>query len=383
MFVAERDTGKILGFEVQSGALLTQVETGFFSIGGLSFSPTSKVLHFVDEKTNTLNAIKVTSACSNQAPSRVSGGFDAEVIRARDSINGQAGRNDFFSLFHDYECTVDSVIPDAVYFDQVHDTGYASDNPDVQAMAGMDETAALLANRTDCGATSELNFDQLLLGGYYCHQCLPDGGAECDPGGVCTNILWLGYVCDNEFHITQDSENGAISVTTSNKTLLEEDNITLESGVVYRFTVQLGEDKPVCIHDTSDSSSTPLLLPGNTAGCATRGPLLVTAGNDLPEKLFLHTSDGMLVSLLNERGFTVDNQNPASTVFTSEPNGPQPFAEEQKDATTNVGLIVAIAVACFVGIVLIGLFGVYFLQKKKREKPAGVEEAPTMNTTSM
>lgn len=382
LFVAERDTGKILGFEVQSGAILTQVETGFSSIGGLSFSPGSKVLHFVDENTNTLNAIKVISSCTNQAPSRVSGAFNAEVIRARDTINGQAGRNDFFSLFHDYECAVDSVIPDAVYFDQVHDTGYASDNPDVQSMAGMDETAALLANRTDCDATSELNFDQLLLGGYYCHQCLPNGGAECDPGGVCTNILWLGYVCSNEYLISQDSENGAVSVTASNKTLLAEDFITLESGVVYRFTVQLGEDKSVCVHDVADSSSTPLSLPGNTAGCATRGPLMLTAGKDLPEKMFLHTSDGMLVSLLNEGGFAVDSQNPASTVFLSEPNAPQPYTEEQKDETTNVGLIVAIVVACVVGVILIGLFGIFFL-RKKGEKPEGVEEAPTMNTNSM
>ena len=39
--------------------------------------------------------------------------------------------------------------------------------------AGMDEAAALLLNRTDCEYDSELNFDQLLLGGYFCHICLP------------------------------------------------------------------------------------------------------------------------------------------------------------------------------------------------------------------
>ena len=381
LFVAERETGEILGFEVQSGALLMELDTGFFSIGGLSFSPTSKVLHFVDEDTNTLNAIKPLSTCTNQVPSRVSDVFDAEVIRARDAINGLAGQNDFFSLFRDYECAVDPVIPDAVYFDQVHDTGYASENPDVQAMAGMDETAALLANRTDCDATSELNFDQLLLGGYYCHQCLPiNNGAECDAGGVCSNIQWLGYFCDNEFYIVHDSENSAVSVATSNKTMLEDDVIFLQSGVTYRFTVQLG-DKAVCVHGTPDGSSAPLSLPGNPSGCATRGPLLLTAGSDLPENMFLYTSDGMIVSLVNEAGFTGENQNqdPALTVFTTAPFDPKPLAEETNDDKMSVGPIVGIAAACVVGVALLGLFGAYFMRSQSG-KPDVLEEAPTMNS---
>lgn len=364
LFVAERDTGKILGFEVQSGALLAEVDTGFLAIGGLSFSPKSKVLHFVDEETNTLNAIRSLTACSSPAPSRVSGAFDAEVIRARDAINGQMGQDDFFSLTRDYECVVDPIIPDAVYFDQVHDTGYASDDPDVQAMAGMDETAALLANRTDCGATSELNFDQLLLGGYYCHQCLPmNSGAECDAGGVCTNIQWLGYYCDNEYYIVQalglsDSTVttskqvpglDTVSVTTSNKTLLEDDVIILEDGVTYRFTVQLGE-KVVCVHNTPDASSVPLSLPGNDGGCASSGPLLLTAGDDLPENMFLYTSDGLpVVALANEAGYAADEsqQEPIDAMDTIAPSEPLPVSATESKASPIVSLIVGAVMLAF------------------------------------
>jgi hypothetical protein len=36
-------------------------------------------------------------------------------------------------------------------------------------MAGIGEAAALLLNRTGCEYDSEPNFDQLLLGGYFCH----------------------------------------------------------------------------------------------------------------------------------------------------------------------------------------------------------------------
>merc|ERR1712071_341201 len=106
-----------------------------------------------------------------------------------------------FSLIRDYTCSADPIVPDFSFFDQVHnDTGYASNDTDVQGDAGMDDTAILLANRTDCGYDSELNFDALLLGGYFCHVCLPDNPtAGCGGGGICSNVQWDGYLCDNEF----------------------------------------------------------------------------------------------------------------------------------------------------------------------------------------
>jgi hypothetical protein len=48
----------------------------------------------------------------------------------------------------DCQCQVDPAIPDSSFFDQVHqahaDSGNADNNPDVQAMAGMNKTAAFL-----------------------------------------------------------------------------------------------------------------------------------------------------------------------------------------------------------------------------------------------
>ena len=164
LYVAERDTGKIHAIEVETGAMLGEIQTEYKTIGGLAVSPETGILHFVDEATNTLNAVKRISECTEPTPSRVSIGFAAELDLARDQVDQAAGKSGYFSIHRNYECTVDPKIPDAVYFDQVHDTGYASDNPDVQSMAGMDATAALLANRTDCEVDSELNFDQLLLG---------------------------------------------------------------------------------------------------------------------------------------------------------------------------------------------------------------------------
>ena len=40
----------------------------------------------------------------------------------------------------------------------------------VQNDTMFDASALLLANRTDCAPTDELNFDALLLGGYFCHR---------------------------------------------------------------------------------------------------------------------------------------------------------------------------------------------------------------------
>ena len=63
----------------------------------------------------------------------------------------------------------------------------------------MDVDAAALANRTDCGWADPLNYDALLLGGFYCHTCLPD---PCPHGGTCSNVQWRGYTCDNSASVT-------------------------------------------------------------------------------------------------------------------------------------------------------------------------------------
>jgi hypothetical protein len=178
LFVAERGTGAILVFEIESGALLFSIQTEFSTIGGMAVSPASSsnpsVLYFVDEDTNSLNRIEPTAVCNAPVQSRTNPAFSEAASVAELNVNG-------FSLSRDYQCQVDPVVPDSAFFDQVHQvhdgTGYADDNPDVQSnMTGMDASAALLANRTDCGFDSELNFDALLLGGYFCHVCLVSQG---------------------------------------------------------------------------------------------------------------------------------------------------------------------------------------------------------------
>lgn len=265
LFVAERTSGNILVYEVSSGALVTQISTGYMTIGGMGISPLTGRLYFVDEDTNTLNTIVPTGACTAQFESRLSASFNASFEKAKQIVTNAGTVS--LSLYQDYNCRVDPTVPDASFFDQVHeDTGYASVNPDVQSvMAGMDETAALLANRTDCGFDSELNFDQLLLGGYYCHQCLPNGsGAMCDPGGICRNVQWLGYVCDNEFVVLRSDTKLALQDTEGQP--IDHSSLTLSPGVTYRFNIR-GEALTVCAGDCAESSN---------ATCASMGPLFVT-----------------------------------------------------------------------------------------------------------
>ena len=59
-----------------------------------------------------------------------------------------------------------------------------------------------------------MNFDALLLGGYYCHigfpgQHLLSGRGMTVDGdttpGSCTNVQWEEYVCNNEFHIVDNT----------------------------------------------------------------------------------------------------------------------------------------------------------------------------------
>ena len=296
LFVAERSTGQILVFEVKSGSLLFSVDTGFETIGGMAFSPRSQILHFVDQKTNSLNAVQRNAPCDNPVESRVAPAFEQMVQGAKASVGNS------FSLTRDYMCVVDPQIPDAIYFDQVHDdSGYASDNPDVQSeMAGMDAEAALLANRTDCQPDSELNFDALLLGGYYCHQCLPDEkGAICDPGGTCTNVQWVGYTCDNEF-LVMNSEAGNVMLAYPNRTKVETQDIALRIGVTYRFTVKGGIT--ACLHDSPDEvSQQSVSRSGYTFGCATRGPLITTvmanSARSPNAALYLHVEGGPVFTL--------------------------------------------------------------------------------------
>lgn len=186
LFVAERG-GRILAYEVDTGALLQSIDLssrGYTSIGGLAVSPETGILYFVDMDTNKVVKIDAAGFTDSQCTyqSLADSGFQAALDVAKTEVESECGESTF-SLTRDYTCEVDGTIPNSTLFEQVHTDGYASDNPDVQSTAGMDASAALLANRTDCEYDSDLNFDALLLGGYYCHVCLPrNDGSSCDAG---------------------------------------------------------------------------------------------------------------------------------------------------------------------------------------------------------
>ena len=286
LFVAEHFTGKIHVYEIESGSLLDTIQTTFRSIGGMIFSPDSQRLHFVDADTNTLAAVKPMLNCASSWQSRLSSDFSSEVATAEAALGSS------FSLTDELSCVVNPVVPNASLFEQVHsDSGYASNDTTVQGPAGMNPTAVLLANRTDCGYDSELNFDALLLGGYYCHTCLPiTDGAMCDHGGQCSNVQWFGYVCDNEFVVKPDSTTGLLLLETTEGTPVDPASVTLKQGVTYRFTID--EMTTVSVHASDDSDAPPLELPGNACGCATNGPLLVSIDDTLSgqSQLFLKSN---------------------------------------------------------------------------------------------
>ena len=288
LFVAERGTGKIHAFDVESGAMVGGIETGYKTIGGMSFSPKSGILHFVDDETNSLLAAKPSTACSTEYASRLTEGYREAVATAT------AALGDDFSVTTNYTYTANPISPNSTLFEQVHvGTGYASDDPNVQAgMAGMDAAAALLANRTDCEPESDLNFDALLLGGYYCHQCLPaNNGAMCDAGGVCRNVQWQGYVCDNEYIVRVDPATGGISLFEPDGTSpIAPEDIKLKHGVTYRFTIR--DSSMISIHGSADVGAPALSLPGNDCGCAQNGPLLLTINEEMPEMIYLRSNAG-------------------------------------------------------------------------------------------
>ena len=345
LFVAERATGDIHVYEVATQGLLYKISTGFKTIGGLSFSPSSKVLHFVDDETNTLNSIHPEEICTDPVPSRANPEFSSATATAQQALG-----KDEFALNRNFECVVSPEIPDSSFFDQVHDdSGYADDNPDVQSeMAGMDAAAALLANRTDCGYDSELNFDALLLGGYFCHQCLPDQDAACDSGGRCTNVQWLGYTCDNEFVIVNNDT--GVFFETANGTAIDPNSIFLKPGITYRFTARGESD--VCVSSSASSSSKDSLL-----GCAKKGPILVDIDDESPPSIFVHVE--------KEPTFELRVQEQQNT-FRDVKNGD---GSSNASSGISAGAIAGIVIAV-VGGLAIGAFGIWYFIRKDAGKDA-------------
>mmetsp|Transcript_20971 Transcript_20971/g.45468 ORF Transcript_20971/g.45468 Transcript_20971/m.45468 type:complete len:1024 (-) Transcript_20971:39-3110(-) len=314
LFVAERG-GRILALEVDSGIVLQTIDLepmGYASIGGLTISPTTGALYFVDMDTNQVVRIDDSRNTDGECvyQSRVDTNFQSTLETAQAQVNLECGENTF-SLVRDYSCEVDGTIPNGTLFEQVHtDTGYASDNPDVQSMAGMDEAAALLANRTDCEYGSELNFDALLLGGYYCHLCLPrNQGSSCDAGGACANVAWQGFTCDNEYYVDYEYDENDPSLVISSlhhsKTYPKNSKLELSRGVTYRFTVRSGAGRPVSIGtvpefsaDISQAESSIKSFSPN--GGVTNGPILVKVDDSTQGCLYMTSPRAQPIILMVE-----------------------------------------------------------------------------------
>merc|ERR1712032_905127 len=300
LFVAERG-GSISAIEVETGGVLQSIDTGYTSIGGLAVSPESGLLYFVDMDSNQIVKIDPVPMGECTYATLANPDFAAQLTSAEAKIN--ACESGLFSLTKDYTCEVDATIPNGTLFEQVHtDTGYASDNPDVQSMAGMDAESALLANRTDCEYSSELNFDALLLGGYYCHKCLPrNEGSLCDDGGTCANVQWRGFTCDNEYYVDDMySEDGKAKLVLSSlhfdKEYSSEEVIELPKGVTYRFNIRMGEGCPVSIGEVmpfSDEMSLSVAVERSYSVSlreVTNGPILLTVDEDCTAECLYVTS---------------------------------------------------------------------------------------------
>lgn len=345
LFIAERG-GRIVAIEVESGVKLQEIDTGYRSIGGMAISPTTGALYFVDMDTN--HVVRVNAERSSDGgcsfTSLVDTDFKSSLESAQNQVDAECGE-DTFSLLRDYSCQVDGTIPNGTLFEQVrflvcscchickikthslrfifqvHNDGYASDDPDVQSTAGMDESAALLANLTNCEADSDLNFDALLLGGYYCHTCLPrNQGASCEPGGSCANVQWEGFTCDNEFYVDFEYNDDitpslVVSSLHYGKVYPKDSSIELSRGVTYRFTVRTGAGRPVSIStyplltDDTTAASTAILKNTNPSEAVVNGPIILTVDGSSPDTLYLMSPRTQPIKLVVSSSYD-GNQEP-------------------------------------------------------------------------
>ena len=97
--------------------------------------------------------------------------LEATIVDAAAAVAPRFGRPGDDAGDATAPCVVDSTVTNSSLYTQVHvNSGYASGNRAVQNDTMFDASAVLLANRSDCGATDPLNFDALLLGGYFCRK---------------------------------------------------------------------------------------------------------------------------------------------------------------------------------------------------------------------
>jgi hypothetical protein len=97
----------------------------------------------------------------------------------------------------------------------------------------------------------------------------PESELTCDSGGVCSNVQWEGYTCDNEYFVNTNNE-AVVELQNANGNTLDPSLVTLTSGVTYRFTV---------FGNITLCASIPDLK------CASRGPLLFAVSDGGTDKV--------------------------------------------------------------------------------------------------
>jgi hypothetical protein len=236
-------------FDQATGFEINRYSTNAMGLMGLRFAPGTGRLFGVAAHANQLLEFMPSVPCATPiSPYKNPNYVPPAISGATNSSN---------------ECIPNATIPSAALFDQVHtDSGYADDDGAVQDDGMVDESAALLAFRTDCQNTS-LNFDAFLLGGFLCHVCLPDNCGRRD-GGTCSNVQWAGYTCDNEIRL--DGAGGNFTI--------DRESIVLEPGRTYRIIVN-APGNPVYLARNGVAQSAPMQT----------GTLRVSADEPMPDAI--------------------------------------------------------------------------------------------------
>jgi len=160
MFVGEYYTGVVKVLDTYSGEQMMTYQTQLGAgLSSMVLSPRSGDIYYANEKANAIRRLEPSELCSLSDTAKLSitnPTFDHVAAGVIETV---------------VPCTPDPSIPNQSLFEQVHgDSGYADSDTSVQDDNVMHAGAAALENRTDCGVDSVLNFDALLLGGYYCHM---------------------------------------------------------------------------------------------------------------------------------------------------------------------------------------------------------------------
>jgi len=159
----------------------------------------------------------------------------------------------------------------------------------------MNAAAALLADRTDCGEFSPLNFDALLLGGYFCHPCLPDPCAE--GGGTCKNVWWKGHTCSTTHYVELGAGNsltiGTVSAAIfsggdtdgSSRVATETSRVKLGSGKEYKFVIN-SPGAPVFLVDKATGNRYTDGVTGQGSAGVEHGVIRLQVSESMPQLAF-------------------------------------------------------------------------------------------------